>query len=343
MIFLSGGSDNMDYALLTYLVIPAVLMAHAQFSMGGYKLKDADKIALAWLQGWFEKPFSGIPAFFEAIGSLVAGENKSTAKKAALGIGITLPVLGIIVPLLMGADQVFGFYIRQIIGSWDIGFWVLHTVAIAVAFMLFYSFLWNTGLRERKAVQAQAKPAPGIDAVICYIVLGAVCMLYVLFCAVQFTYLFAGAGLPDGMTYSEYAREGFAQTVAVCALNLLIFGVFLQFGAKKKATSAFLACLLGLTSLMLFSGFIRLKLYIDAYGLTWLRILSAWFIIYLVAVIAVCVARMLRGALPAIALCAIILLGWFTCLGYANPDAIAEKYNQSYHYDSPSNTALQYF
>jgi hypothetical protein len=198
--------------------------------------------------------------------------------------------------------------------------------------------MWNTGLREKAKAQAQIRPALSIDAIICYIVLGAACLLYVLFCAVQFTYLFAGAGLPGDMTYSEYAREGFAQTVAVCALNLLIFGVFLQFGAKLKAASVLLAALLGLTSVMLFSGFIRLKLYIDAYGLTWLRILSAWFIIYLVAVIVVCVVRMLRVKLPAIALCALILLGWFTALGYANPDALAAGYNQSYHYDLPSDT-----
>jgi hypothetical protein len=329
---------NIEYGLLTYLVIPAVLMAHAQFSLGDYTLKEASKIALAWLQGWFIKPFSGLPVLFVIFCSLVLGENKSTAKKAALGVGITLPVVGIIIPLLMGADQVFEYYTRQILGSWDIVSLVKNVVVVTVVFMLFYSFLWNTGLREKEKAQARTKPALRIDAMICHIVLGAVCLLYVLFCAVQFTYLFAGAGLPGDMTYSEYAWEGFAQTVAVCALNLLIFGVFLQFGGKKKTVFAFLAGLLGLTTVMLFSGFIRLKLYIDAYGLTWLRILSAWFIIYLAAVIVVCVVRMLRAKIPAIALCALILLGWYTALGYANPDALAERYNRSYHYDLPLDT-----
>ena len=74
-----------------------------------------------------------------------------------------------------------------------------------------------------------------------------------------------------------FRREGFAQTVAVCAINLLIFGVFLRFGARNRVTTILLASLLALTGVMLFSGFVRLGLYIDAFGMTWLRLLSAWF------------------------------------------------------------------
>jgi hypothetical protein len=40
------------------------------------------------------------------------------------------------------------------------------------------------------------------------------------------------------------------------------------------------------------------------------------------------------------ALCALILLGWYVALGYANPDALAARHNQRYHYDLPSDTAL---
>ncbi len=58
-----------------------------------------------------------------------------------------------------------------------------------------------------------------------------------------------------------------------------------------------LAGLLALTGVMLVSGFLRLKLYVDAYGLTWLRILSAWFVIYLAAVLILCFFRMAKEKL----------------------------------------------
>jgi len=328
---------NHEFMWLTYFVIPAVLMAHAQFAGGDYRLKDAGKVAVAWFVGWFIKPFSGIPAFFEVIDSLVSGDNKSTGKKVALGICITLPLLFIIIPLLGGADRVFGYYLNQIVDSLNFGSFILHTIVVAIAFILFYSFLWNVGFGKQET--AAPKVSLQIDTLICCIVLGAVNLLYFLFCLVQFTYLFAGAGLPDGMTYSEYAREGFAQTVVVCALNLLIFGVFLQFGIRKRVTVVLLSGFLSLTGVMLFSGFVRLKLYIDAYGLTWLRVLSAWFVIYLAVVMILCGVRMLREKLPVIAVCALILLGWYVALGYANPDALIEKYNKSHGYGGPAVTS----
>lgn len=325
------GEWNSEFETLTILVIPCVLMAHTQFAAGNYKLKDAGKIALAWLRGWVIKPFTGLPALFEVTESLVSGGKSSTAKKAALGVGIALPLFCIILPLLAGADKVFGFYLKQMVGDFYIGSFIAHSFVAILAFGLFYSFLWNVGFGPKN--KPAEKSASRLDPIVSCIVLGSVSLLYVLFCAVQFTYLFAGAGLPDGMTYSEYAREGFAQTVTVCALNLFIFGVFLQFGTRNKAVTGFLSALLGLTGIMLFSGFMRLWLYIDAYGLTWLRLLSAWFIIYLAVVIVLCAVRMLREKLPAIALCALILLGWYTVLGYANPDALVTRYNQSHNHD----------
>jgi len=158
--------------------------------------------------------------------------------------------------------------------------------------------------------------------------------LYVTFCVVQFTYLFAGAGLPGGISYSEYAREGFAQTVVVCTINLLIFGVFLHYGKRNKISISLLIGLLTLTCIMLFSGFLRLGLYIDFYGMTWLRLLSAWFIIYLAVIVIICAVRIWKENLPLIATGALILLGWYIVLGYINPDGFVARYNELLDYDA---------
>ena len=121
--------------------------------------------------------------------------------------------------------------------------------------------------------------------------------------------------------------------IAVCSLNLILFGVFLRFGKKSKALTSLLGALLGLTFVMLVSGFMRLNLYINAYGLTWLRLLSMWFIIYLAAVMFICVYRMVKEKLPLVAVCAMLLLGWYVALGYSNPDAFIARYNKSYGYE----------
>ena len=315
-----------EYRGLTFLVIPAVLMAHAVMTAGKYAPKDMGNVAAAWFSGWFVKPFSGLPAMAGAAGSLASKDRRGTAVKVAIGAGVTVPLLLIILPLLGGADQVFGYYMARIAESWDIASLTGHAVVAVLAAALFYSFLWNIGFGKKPAVLPPVTAA--IDRVICRVVLGAVALLYLLFCGVQFTYLFAGAGLPEGITYASYAREGFAQTVAVCAINLLLFGVFLRFGAAGKVMSGLLAGLLGLTGVMLVSGFARLGLYIHTFGMTWLRLLSAWFILYLAAVILICAVRMLRKGLPAILLCALLLLIWYAALGYADPDGFLGWYNQ---------------
>jgi hypothetical protein len=307
-------------------------MALAVYTAGEFSLKDAGGIALSWLTGFVIKPFSGIPSFFGANGSLFKGENKLLVRKILLGVVITLPLLLIILPLLSGADRAFGYHLTQLISGLNIGSFVLHTFIIGIAFMLFYSFLWNMGFGAK--LKAISKSSARIDSIVSGIVLGTVTLLYVIFCAVQFTYLFAGAGLPGGMTYSEYAREGFAQTVVVCAINLLIFGVFLQFRKESKITTGLLIGLLALTGVMLFSGFVRLELYIGAFGMTWLRLLSAWFIVYLAVVIVVCAIRMWKEKLPAIAVCALFLLGWYVVLGYINPSGFIAWYNDLFDYDA---------
>lgn len=323
---------NDEYSAVTFLVIPTVLMAHAALFSGEYALKDVGRITIEWFSGWFIKPFSGLGIFSGTIGTFVSGGKRPIMKKILLGVVITLPLLCIIVPLLGGADSVFNYYLRRALADWNPFLFAVHVMAALLVSALFYSFLWNIGFDKKG--KAAVKASLTIDTIVCGIVLGTVTLIYLLFCGVQFTYLFAGAGLPGGMSYSEYAREGFAQTVTVCAINLGLFGVFLRFGARGKTVKILLSGLLTLTGVMLVSGAVRLWLYINAYGLTWLRLISGWFIIYLAVVIILCAARMLREKLPLIALCALLLLGWYVALGYSNPDKLIMEYNQTYGYDA---------
>jgi len=346
-------SGNGYFGLINFPVIPAVIMGLIVYMTGNFELKEAGSIAIAWLSGVFIKPFSGIHIFFGAIGASLFGEGKSKTKKAALGIAITLPLLLIILPLLSSADRAFGYHLMQILSNFNFATMIWHLVVITTACILVYSFLWNVGfggnrvnvadgatLASEVSKKERKETSFKIDTLISSIILGSIALLYTVFCIVQFTYLFAGTGLPGGITYSEYAREGFAQTVVVCAINLLIFGVLLHFRKQSKITTGLLIGLLALTGVMLFSGFIRLGLYIDYYGMTWLRLLSAWFIIYLAAVIIMCGIRLWREKLPLIAVSTMVLVGWYVILGYTNPGGFVAWYNQMLDYDAVLSTVV---
>jgi len=319
---------NYQYATITFLVIPGVLMAHAQWAMGEYSLKNPAGIVPAWFLGWIIKPFTGLHAMFGSISSLVSEESKPAAGRAVVGVSVAAALLVIIVPLLMGADMVFNHYVTELFSGWNFWQFTVHSFFVVIAFGLFYSFIWNVGFGAKEELAAVSKEE-SIDNIISSIVLGSVIVVYVLFCLVQFTYLFARAGLPYGVTYAEYAREGFAQTVVVCAINLLLFGVFTWAGQSTKLMNGLLSGLLTLTVIMLFSGAVRLGLYIDTFGMTWLRLLSAWFIAYLVMVIVLCVVRMFKKTVPVVGLSAMVLLAWYIVLGYLNPDGFTTWFNYS--------------
>jgi len=317
---------NFQFRSITFYVIPAVLMAHAQWSAHSFTLKTSEGMALAWLSGWAIKPFTGLHALAGAISSLLSNTNKPALKRALIGIIIALLMVAFILPLLMSADQVFDYYVSRMFRDISGFTFVFHSLVVITAAAFFYSFLWNIEFGENKTYRIPE--GWSLDIIISAIALGSILLPYLLFCLIQFTYLFAGAGLPANMTYAEYAREGFAQTVTVCAVNLLMFCVFLRLGRGHKLLKALLLGLLALTGIMLASGAVRLNLYIAAYGMTWLRLLSAWFIVYLAAVIMLCAVRLLfKKELPVVALSALLLLIWYVALGYLNPDNFIDWFN----------------
>jgi hypothetical protein len=327
--FIPFGRTNWEFYFLTALVIPGVLMAHAQWSALGLSWKKFDgavySIFAAWFEGWFLKPFSAIPEFFGVTASMISEENKPVLKRVAQGLLIVFFMMLVIIPLLMGADMVFGYYVRNFFESFSVTSLIFHGISISIATLLFYSFFWNIGYGDNRPHELDIRNE--IDKIISTIILGSTILIYTLFCTIQFTYLFARTGLPSHLTYSEYAREGFAQTVAICTINLFIYITFLWRGEKRKSLTVLLGILLALTACMLFSGALRLSLYIETYGMTWLRLLSAWFIIYLAAVTILSAVRLFKKNLPLVGICALLLLIWYVALGFLNPDGFIHWYN----------------
>ena len=128
------------------------------------------------------------------------------------------------------------------------------------------------------------------------IVIAAVDLLFAVFAAVQVVFLFGGADTLTtiGMTYSDYARQGYFQLVAVVALaGLLLAGVHAVVG-RTRAFLASAFALLGLTAIILASAALRLRLYQEAYGWTELRFYVAASIMWLAACAAIAAVLLWR-------------------------------------------------
>lgn len=310
--------EESTLGVLNLLAIPLLLMLHAV--VGSFKAapKCEGEYAVQYLWGFFVKPFSHIPRFFGAAGSLF---KKREGKRSGvlLGLLIGLPLAAAVFALLAGADSVLFHYTKKFFEGWSIAevFWRA-AAGLIVAF-LFYSFLYNTAWGKMKA--REEPYAKKIEPVTLHTVLA----VYAVFAYVQFFYLTGLKGLPEGLTYSEYAVSGFNELMVVALINLGLFALGLRFEKEHRAKRVFLLLLLIATALVLYSGAARLSMYIGAYALTMSRILPFWFILFLAVATALCAARLYLENFRLLRALVAVFIAMYLVLNALNLDAMIAK------------------
>ena len=228
------------------------------------------------------------------------------------GLLVAVPILAGFAVLLGSADAVFGRALDEALRLPDFDDLVARTVFVAFAATLVAGpILIAAGpigllspVPDRTAAPTAdrtAQPGAGEDAVSAQsvgrrsgateavVVLVALDVLFAVFATIQVVYLFGGADTlaAVGMTYSDYAREGYFQLVGVVGLaGLLLVGAHEVAGRRRDLLVA--GCgLLVLTAVILASAAFRLRLYQDAYGWTELRFFVAASIAWLAAAIVI--------------------------------------------------------
>jgi hypothetical protein len=138
---------------------------------------------------------------------------------------------------------------------------------------------------------------PRLGTVEAATILLAVDALFALFVVLQLAYLFGGLDTLEatGLPYAQYARNGFFELVWVAILAGLLLVTVHGLAARRTPwiVGAGLA-LLGLTSVVLASAFLRLRIYQDAYGWTELRFYVLTTILWLAVGIALTVLLLAR-------------------------------------------------
>jgi hypothetical protein len=155
------------------------------------------------------------------------------------------------------------------------------------------------------AVEEPSRRSPLFDGVLpilggteAVVVLVAVDLLFALFVALQVAYLFGGRDTlaASGLTYSDYARRGFFELIAVV---VLVGGLLVALEtAVVRRTTAYVysaVALVVLAAVVLASAFLRLRLYQDAYGWTELRFYALAAIVWLAVCLLIAAATLLAG------------------------------------------------
>jgi hypothetical protein len=140
-------------------------------------------------------------------------------------------------------------------------------------------------LAAKRAFADPTLPTPKLGLSEWAIPLALLDALFLAFVLVQVTVLFGGRDHvleTAGLTYAEYARQGFWQLIAAAALTLVVVATAARAAEVRKRSHALLLhALLGalcvLTIVTVVSAVHRLNLYEDAFGLTRLRLAAETF------------------------------------------------------------------
>lgn len=257
------------------------------------------------------------------------------------GVLLAIPVVAVLATLLSSADLVFADRLKSLFSIFDIEklpqyvFRLIYILILTYLFAGVYLHALLPGKTASRSDTSQPVVKPFLGWTETAIVLGAVVLLFAFFVVLQFQYLFGGQAniTTAGYTYSEYARRGFSELVAVAVLSLLLT---LTLGSiARRETSGQRTVFTGMTVALLVqvlvilgSALQRLLLYEQAYGFTRLRtytlIFIPWLALLLLAAIGLELGR--RGGRFGLALL-IAIAGFGLTVGALNVDGFIARQN----------------
>lgn len=266
----------------------------------------------------------GISTAFRRSGSI--GQKSSAI---LLGLGIAVPVLLIIVPLLIQADAAFEGLLRYL-PEFSVGEFI--STALFGFCLAFVLYTRNTALRHMEIKTTLTKERKGMPPLTVNTLLITVCLVYAAYLVSQLAYFtggFAGV-LPEDYTLAQYARRGFFEMAWLCAINLgiIIFGLSL---CKKEAAPLFtrLLCLfIGIVTLFLVAAAsAKMILYIESFGLTRLRVLTQVVMVFLGIVTVLISLWLFVPKLPYMKAVLVTALVIGAAVSWADVDTQVAKYN----------------
>ncbi len=257
------------------------------------------------------------------------GPRRAAVLRALRSTALTLVVVVVFGALYASADAVFAAYLPRL----DLGRLPAHLMvgalvgltALSAAHLVVAPPAWPApGVAARARLADWLAPVLALDLVL------------VAFLAVQVGGLVGGHAhvlATTGLTYAQYARAGFGQLVVATALTLVVVAVAARRAPRRtplerRTTGAALGVLCIGTLGVVASALRRMTLYVDAFGLTRLRllvlvaevVLGALLVLVLVAGV-----RWRAGWLPRAAVHAVV--AGVVALVLANPDALIVRFD----------------
>lgn len=303
------------------------------------------------------QPFINFVVPFSWIAERTKNKEKSMlAKRIILGVAISIPCVLFLVVMLSSADMVFqnnfisfNRWITRLLEFLNIFKIIIGTF---VGLYLF-GHLYSAFVRDDKNIvnmindkvdsQKQIKG----DVIVLNILLVSILVIYSIFIAIQFKYLFSAGALPNGLNYAEYARRGFFELVFLSVLNIALIlltmyllkdKIYVEKNKWATFTKMMLFYLCIVTGIMLVSSYYRMSLYDSAYGFTRLRILVYMFLIFEAVGLTATLAYIVKHNFNIFVVYAVIGLTFYLTLNLVNIDGVIAKRNIDMYFNGQAET-----
>lgn len=317
-----------------WLWMIALLFCVFAASVCGVELGGGLRLIGDALRSILPAPFRNIHRPFLSMAVSGNARGGRMFRQVLLGLLLAAPVLAIVLPLLIGSDAAFEGLFRSLVGNLgDVPFkLILGLILAALIFSLGFALrkgLVKAPVREER----EARGILGTAAVVT--LLGMLLLVYAAYLLSQLAYFFSAFSgiLPEGyvFTAAEYARRGFFELCAVCAVNLLVVCILPRLTRREEGVPGAVKALCALVCVfcLIFAAvaFSKMALYVQRFGLTRLRLLTSAFMALLVCVLLIALVQLFVNRLPAAQLVLVLACVLGLALGYAKPDAWIARYN----------------
>ena len=271
-------------------------------------------------------------------------ESAAAVKTVLIGLLVTIPLTAIVAGLLASADSGIEKLLfrlidlptehaastaAQLLFGIPVGFWIFGMLYSAAQRRFYVSPMPEDAVYEEKLAGARMIPNLGL-----YAGITPICLLYLIYVISQTGYFLSAftGKLPGDMIYSEYARRGFFELCAIAVINLFVIlvltGCAKQGGRERpKALTGYAAALCLFTLFIIATALAKMVLYIDTYGLTRLRLYTAWFMVLLAVSFLVLLVRQFTRRIPTAKILTASFILLFGMLCFSRPDARIAEYN----------------
>lgn len=258
-----------------------------------------------------------------------SSKKRKTASYILLGAGIAILLLIMIFPLLIHSDRIFEFYFGKFITHIHLGdaFWI--GMMIIIMAVLSYAFFCALCKYSLKTMNEEKQTS--YNPIIAITFTSVLAIIYSVYSVIQIIYLFIGRGkrLPEGITYSAYARSGFWELLFVSSLNFILILICMRLFEENRMLKNILLIISACTFIMIFSAAYRMCMYIDVYHLTFLRILVLWFLFLLALIMGGTIYSIYRKKFSLFRYVMVVTACCYITFSLAKPDYWIAKYNLS--------------